>query len=161
MKRDFRRDAEKRGRGGFTLIEILIATTILAGGLIALMGGLGNCAQMMILSKQYQDAQFVFSLGERRYPIPEQDQITEPEEDERLNIDPVTADDMIDDLELDISDKVRDLYRGYTFERHVDEKELDEDEEDDGIYLLRTRITWGKGGDDEQEELVRLIRIRK
>ncbi|MBP5511745.1 MAG: prepilin-type N-terminal cleavage/methylation domain-containing protein [Kiritimatiellae bacterium] len=154
-------NAEARRRSGFTLIEILIATTILAGGLIALMGGLGNCAQMMMLSKQYQDAQFVFSLGERRYPIPEQENITEPEEDERLNIDPVTADDMIDDLELDISDKIRNLYRGYTFERHVDEKELDTDEEDDGLYLLRTRITWGKGSDEEQEELVRLIRIRK
>lgn len=68
---------------------------------------------------------------------------------------------MIDDLELDISDKIRNLYRGYTFERHVDEKELDTDEEDDGLYLLRTRITWGKGSDEEQEELVRLIRIRK
>ena len=57
-------------RNGFTLIEILIATMILAFGLVSLMVGLGHCAQMMMLSKTYQDAQFVFSLGERLYPVP-------------------------------------------------------------------------------------------
>lgn len=146
---------------GFTLIEILIATVILAGGLLSLMGGLGNCAQMMILSKQYQDAQFVFSLGERCYPIPEASNITDPEKDERLNIEAATADDMIDKLELDLTDDVRDLYRGYTFERSVDEKQLDATDIDDGLYLLRTKITWGSGKEDEQEELVRLIRKKK
>ena len=37
-------------RGGFTLIEILFATMILATGLFSLMVGLSNCAQMMALS---------------------------------------------------------------------------------------------------------------
>lgn len=147
-------------RSGFTLIEILIATVILAGGLMGLMGSLGNCAQMMNLSKQFQDAQFVFSLGERCYPIPPSDDISDPENDERLNIEPVTADDMIDDLELDISNDTRKLYRDYTFERSVDEKDLDATDTDDGLYVLRTRITWGRG-ENEQEELIRLIRKRR
>jgi prepilin-type N-terminal cleavage/methylation domain-containing protein len=148
-------------KAGFTLIEILLATMILATGLFSLMVGLGNCARMMALSKEYQDAQFVFSLGERCFPIPPNDEITDPEEDERLNIDPVTAEEMIDDLEMDVSREVRETYKDYTFERAVEEKELATGEEDDGLYVLRTRISWGSGGEGYHEELVRLIRKKK
>ena len=148
-------------KSGFTLIEILMATTILAAGLFSLMMGLANCARMMMLSKEYQDAQFVFSLGERCYPIPPNDEITDPEKDERLNIDPVTADDMINDLEIDLSREAREAYSGYTFERMVEEKDLDASDIDDGLYVLRTRISWGSGKDGNHEELVRLIRKKK
>jgi len=148
-------------RDGFTLIEILLATMILATGLFSLMVGLGNCAQMMALSKEYQDAQFVFSLGERCYPIPPNDEITDPEEDERLNIDPVGAEEMIDDLQMEVSREMRETYKDFTFERTVEEKELETNEEDDGLYVLRTRITWGSGKEGYYEELVRLIRKGK
>lgn len=148
-------------RDGFTLIEILLATLILASGLFSLMIGLGNCAQMMALSKEYQDAQFVFSLGERCFPIPRNEEISEPEEDERLNIDPVRADEMIDDLQMEVPRETRETYRDYTFERSVEEKELDTGEDDDGLYVLRTRISWGSGKDGYNEELVRLIRKGK
>jgi len=148
-------------RDGFTLIEILLATMILAGGLFSLMVGLSNCAQMMVLSKEYQDAQFVFSLGERCYPIPPNDEITDPEEDERLNIDPVGAEEMIDELEMDVSREVRETFRDFTFERMVEEKELETNEKDDGLYVLRTRISWGSGKAGYYEELVRLIRKGK
>lgn len=148
-------------RDGFTLIEILLATMILATGLFSLMVGLGNCAQMMALSKEYQDAQFVFSLGERCYPIPPNDEVTDPEEDERLNIDPVRAEEMIDDLQMEVSREMRETYKDFTFERAVEEKELETNEEDDGLYVLRTRITWGSGKEGYYEELVRLIRKGK
>ncbi|HPO38110.1 MAG TPA: prepilin-type N-terminal cleavage/methylation domain-containing protein [Kiritimatiellia bacterium] len=148
-------------RDGFTLIEILLATMILATGLFSLMVGLGNCAQMMALSKEYQDAQFVFSLGERCYPIPPNDEITDPEEDERLNIDPVGAEEMIDDLQMEVSREMRETYKDFTFERTVEEKELETNEEDDGLYVLRTRISWGSGKEGYYEELVRLIRKGK
>ena len=144
-------------RNGFTLIEILFATMILATGLFSLMVGLGNCAQMMALSKEYQDAQFVFSLGERCYPIPPNDEVTDPEEDERLNIDPVRAEEMIDDLQMEVSREMRETYKDFTFERAVEEKELETNEEDDGLYVLRTRITWGSGKEGYYEELVRRI----
>ena len=148
-------------RDGFTLIEILLATMILAFGLFSLMVGLGNCAQMMSLSKEYQDAQFVFSLGERCYPIPPSDEITEPEEDERLNIEPVTAQEMIADLEMDVSREALEVYKDFTFERLVEEKELETSEDDDGLYVLRTRVSWGNGGEGYYEELVRLVRKKK
>ncbi|MBP5321542.1 MAG: prepilin-type N-terminal cleavage/methylation domain-containing protein [Kiritimatiellae bacterium] len=150
-----------RPNGGFTLIEILIATVILSLGLVGLMGGLGNCARMMGLSKEFQDAQYVFSLGERCYPIPPVEEITEPEEDERLNIDPVTAEEMMNDLEMEVSRETLENYEGFTFERSVDEKELETGEEDDNLYLLRTRVSWGSGKEGYYEELVRIIRKKR
>lgn len=150
-----------RGRNGFTLIEILLATVILSLGLVGLMGGLGNCARMMGLSKEFQDAQYVFSLGERCYPIPPVEEITEPEVDERLNIDPVTAEEMMNDLEMDVSRETLANYEGFTFERSVDEKELETGEEDDNLYLLRTRVSWGSGKEGYYEELVRIIRKKR
>jgi prepilin-type N-terminal cleavage/methylation domain-containing protein len=155
------REQKNARRTGFTLIEILLATVILASGLFTLMMGLGNCARMMMLSKEFQDAQFVFSLGERCYPIPPNDEISDPEEDERLNIDPVGADELIDDLEIELPREAREVYRAFTFARSVDEKELATGEEDDGLYVLRTRITWGSGKEGSTEELVRLIRKKK
>jgi prepilin-type N-terminal cleavage/methylation domain-containing protein len=125
-------------RSGFTLIEILIATLILAIGLISLMGALGTCANMMTLSKEYQDAQYVFSLGELKYPIVES---TDVEKD--LPVDPDS-----------------DLVEGYVFERTVDEKELETNEVDDGLFVVRTRVSWGTGP-DQFEELVRYVRKLK
>ena len=122
-------------REGFTLIEILIATMILSFGLIALMSGVSKCAVMITLSKEYQQAQYVFSLGELKYPIEESDNV-----EEDLVVDP----DM-------------DLVEGYTFERTVDEKDLDSGEVDDKLYIVRTRVTWGTG-EDQFEELVRYVR---
>ena len=49
-------------RTGFTLIEILIATMILSTGIMVLLTGVGNCAKMMTLSKQFQETQYIFSL---------------------------------------------------------------------------------------------------
>lgn len=122
-------------RDGFTLIEILFATMILSFGLITLMSSMSNCAVMMTLSKEYQQAQYVFSLGELKYPVEESDDV-----EEDLVVDPDT-----------------ELVDGYTFERTVDEKDLDPDEVDDNLYIVRTRVTWGEG-EDQYEELVRYVR---
>ena len=127
----------KRERG-FTLIEVLIATVILATGLLALMTGLGNCAKMVVLAKEYQQAQYVFSLGELKYPIEETDDV---EKDV-----PVASDSS--------------LAEGFEFERTVDEKELATNEVDDELYTVRTIVTWGKGK-DQREELVRYVRKGK
>jgi prepilin-type N-terminal cleavage/methylation domain-containing protein len=125
-------------RSGFTLIEILMATMILSFGLMALMAGLSNCAVMMTLAKEYQDAQYVFSLGELEYPMRES---TDVEKDLPVDADP-------------------DLVEGYVFERTVDEKELETNQVDDGLFVVRTRVTWGTG-ESQTEELVRYVRQLK
>lgn len=148
-------------RGGFTLIEVLFATIILATGLFTLMVGVTNCARMMGLAKEFQDAQFVFSLGERCFPIPPNDEITDPEEDERLNIAAISAEEMLYELEIDLPRETRKLYQDYSFERWVEEKDLGVGEQDDGLYMLHTRIAWGDGSAGCSEELRRLIRKKK
>lgn len=125
-------------RSGFTLIEILIATMILAFGLMALMAGLSNCAAMMSLAKEYQEAQYVFSLGELKYPLVESADV-----EKEVPVEPDA-----------------DLVEGYVFERTVDEKELETNEVDDGLFVVRTRVSWGTG-DDQYEELVRYVRQLK
>lgn len=125
----------RRRQAGFTLIEILLATIILSLGIMVLMTSMGNCAKMMMISKEYQDIQYVFDLGELKYPLlPTND----PEND--LPVDPDS-----------------DLVEGYTFQRTVDEKDLDSNQVDDDLYLVRTRVTWGPG-DEDYEELVRYVR---
>ena len=122
-------------RDGFTLLEILIATMILSFGLIALMSGVSKSAAMISLAQEYQQAQYVFSLGELKYPIEESDNV-----EEDLVVDPDS-----------------ELLEGYVFERTVDEKELDTNEVDDKLYVVRTRVSWGSG-EDQQEVLVRYVR---
>jgi len=125
-------------KDGFTLIEVLIATMILATGLLVLMTGVSNCAKMLILSKQYQQAHYVFSLGELKYPIEETDDV---EKDL-----PVSPDSM--------------LVEKFEFSRTVDEKVLGTNEVDDGLYVVRTVVSWGKA-DNQREELVRYVRKGK
>ncbi len=122
-------------RSGFTLIEILIATMILSFGLIALMSGVSKCAAMITLSREYQQAQYVFSLGELKYPVEE-------------------SSDVEADLVVDLD---TELVEGYTFERTVDEKDLGFNEVDDKLYIVRTRVSWGSGA-DQFEELIRYVR---
>lgn len=122
-------------RDGFTLIEILFATMILAFGLISLMAGVSNCALMMSLAAEYQGAQYVFSLGELKYPIEDSKDVEE---------------DLVVDPDADLVD-------GYVFERTVDEKEKETGVVDDNLYTVRTRVSWGKG-EKQFEELVRYVR---
>jgi prepilin-type N-terminal cleavage/methylation domain-containing protein len=135
-------------RAGFTLIEVLLATLILSFGLMSLMLALGNCATMMSLSKEYQDAQYVFSLGELKYPIVESADV-----EEDLPVEPVGGSELTDSADS----KTLDMLSAYTFERSVDEKDLDTNEVDDGLYVVRTRVSWGPTP-EQSEELVRYVR---
>jgi len=139
------------GRAGFTMIEILIATMILSLGLMTLMVSLTNCAAMMTLSKEYQDAQYVFSLGELKYPIVESTDV-----EEELPVEPVNGDELLETADR----KTLEMLEAYTFERTVDEKELESNEVDDNLYVVRTKVSWGPG-EDQQEELVRYVRQLK
>jgi len=124
-------------RRGFTLIEVLMATMILSGGLIVLMTSLSTCIEMVTLSKQMQQVQYVLSLGELKYPIKETKDV-----EEDVPVDP----------DYELSD-------GFVFERTVDEKEENPDIEDDGLYIVRTRVSWNDG--KQSEEVVQYVRQQK
>ena len=122
-------------RAGMTLVEVLLAATLLGLGLVALLGGLTSCLAIMRASREYQQAQWALSLGELAYPLSAQAE-------------------KVEDLEVAPD---YDLASGFVFERWVDERELLDDAPDDGLLVVRTRIAWGGGGEGRQEELVRYL----
>ncbi len=122
------------GRSGMTLVEVLLASALLGLGLVTLLGGLTSCLAIMRASREYQQAQWALSLGELVHPV--------------------TAVKELDELEVAPDDS---LVEGFTFERTVDEKDILDESEDDGLYTVRTRIFWGAGGEGESEELVGYI----
>ena len=154
-------------RQGFTLLEVMIATIILSLGLVVLLTSFANCQKVMRASQDYETAQYVLSLGETVYPIPSPDLVTgDPLEDEQLNIEETSAEDLLDDLEIPLSDLPkdrRDELSAYTFERAVDKVE-DEDIKRAGyLYTLRTRVRWGstRMRDEDRPKLEVLTLWRK
>jgi len=128
----------KRSRQGFTLIEVLLATMIPASGLVALLTCLSTCIEMISASKKVHEVQYVFDLAELEYPI--KDDIKDVEKEVPVDVD-------------------SDLVEGYTFERTVDEKIENPDIEDDGLWTVRSRVSWNYG--KQFEEIVQYIRVPK
>ncbi len=136
---------------GFTLVEILIATMILSIGIMVLLTGVGNCAKMMLLSKQFQEVQYIFTLVDLKYPIEATDKV-----EEDLPVASVSATELVEVA----SPQIREVLERYTFERIVEEKELETNQVDDGLYIVRSIVTWGPT-DDDREELLRYVRQTK
>jgi len=136
---------------GFTLVEILIATMILSIGIMVLLTGVGNCAKMTLLSKQFQEVQYIFTLVDLKYPIEATDKV-----EEDLPVASVSATELVEVA----SPQIREVLERYTFERIVEEKELETNQVDDGLYIVRSIVTWGPT-DDDREELLRYVRQTK
>ena len=117
-----------------TLVEVLLAAALLGLGLVTLLGGLSSCLAVLRASREFQSAQWALSLGELTYPV------TEVKEVEDLNVDADSS-----------------LVEGFTFSRTVDPKEVVDEQTDDGLYVVRTRIAWGAGGEGQAEELVSYV----
>ena len=155
-------------RCGFTLIEVMIATIILSLGLAVLLTSFANCQRVMRQSQDYETAQYVLALGETAHPIPSPDLVTgDPIDDEQLNIEETTAEELLDALDLPLSDLPedrRDELSTYTFERTVDDVDDDEEIKRAGyIYTIRTKICWGsrRQRDEDRPKLEVLTLWRK
>ena len=122
-------------RAGFTLVEMVLAVIILGGALTVLYRSIIVSARMVTLSKQREEVAYVFTLGELEHALRD-------------------IEDIEDDAPVDPDNSLLD---GYTYERTVDEREdPPEDVEDDGLYVVRTIVSWGDGS--EREEIVRYLR---
>ena len=134
-------------RQGFTLVEVIIAMIILSIGLVVLLTSFMNCQRVMGMSQDYETAQYVLALGETVYPIPSPDLVTgDPQDDEQLNVEETTAEDLLEELDLPSSDlpkERRDELSTYTFERTVDKVDDEEIKRAGFLYTLRTKIKWG------------------
>lgn len=125
----------KSAKAGFTLLEVILAVMILGGGLTVIYRAIIVNARMVSVSRERQEVAYIFSLGELEHPLRD-----------------------IEDIEEDaVVEPDATLREGYIFERTVDEKEEPEEGvEDDGLYVVRTIVTWGDG--ENREEIVRYLR---
>lgn len=130
---------------GFTLLEVMIATIILSVGLVTLLTSFMNCQRVMTASQDFECSQYVLQLGETAFPLPSPDQVTDdPLDNELLNIDEVSASDLLN--ELDITDMPREREQDlekYTFRREVDEVDDEELKRSGFLYTVRTTVAWG------------------
>ena len=138
-------NAVDRFRGGFTLLEVMVATIILSLGLVALLTAFMQCQRIMRATQGFETAQYVLMLGETLYPLPSPDQVSDdPLDNELLNIEETEALTLLRDLELDdMSKERRDELEYYTFERTVDDIDDEELARSGYLYTVRTVIRWG------------------
>ena len=142
---------------GFTLLEVMIATIILSVGLVVLLTSFMNCQRVMMASQDFETAQYVLSLGETVYPMPAPDQVTDdPIDNELLNIEELSARELLDDLEIrDMPREREQELEKYTFRREVDKVDDEELERSGYLYTGRTTVSWGgKRGMNQNETTV-------
>ena len=115
-------------RTGMTLIEVMLAVAILGFSFTVLLTAASRCIAAVKQSQIYQKAQWTLAMGEAEFPLMKTNDI------ENLSVGPETYDN------------------GLTYIR-----EVEEDEDEDGLHVVRSRVTWNSRGKERFEEAVFLI----
>lgn len=118
---------QRREKSGMTLIEVTLATTILVVGLTALLTGASRCLSVMKSSKRYQDAVWTLERGMLDYPLF------------------VTND--VKSLEVD----------GVSYDEYEFRRIVEDDEDEDKLYLVRTEVSWLAGDRRMVEEVLQYV----
>jgi prepilin-type N-terminal cleavage/methylation domain-containing protein len=117
---------------GFTLVEVLLAAAILGASLVVLLTGASRCLAVMKSAQRYQQAQWTMGQGEVDHPM-------------------LTTNDVkslvVDEVKYD---------NGYTYSRSVED-----DEDKDGLYVVRIVVTWSERENGPREEVVRYVLQQK
>ncbi|MBM4147839.1 MAG: prepilin-type N-terminal cleavage/methylation domain-containing protein [Lentisphaerae bacterium] len=119
-----------RRRAGLTLVEVLLAVAILGSGLAVLLTAASRCLAVMRRARDYQTAQWVLTLGEAAHFT--------------------TETNSLDSFEVAGDSS---LVPGFTFSR-----EVDPDDDEDGLCVMRTKVTWADRGGEAFEEVVSFVR---
>lgn len=150
-------------RAGFTLLEVLIAAVMLAVGCIAILACMMQCQRLMLASKRFESAQLVLQLGEMAHPIPDPSQVTTSGEDimsdELLNVSEMSAEELLRELEMELPRAEREQLQDYTFERTVDETDLEILQWNGGIYSIRSTVRWGGSNYGAKREELNVIKL--
>ena len=118
------------GRGGVTLVEVLLAVFILGVCLLGIMQGITACVGVFDASTFVKQASNVLARGDAEHPL-------------------VLKNDPEEDLAVAADGSLLD---GWTYER-----ECLEDDDEDGLYLVRTRVARGHGGEGNEKVYERLV----
>ena len=118
-------------RRGFTLIEVMLSIAILGIGAGILMVATSRCMAVATRAKHYGRAHRLIQQVEAAHPLT------------RGEIEEGTESGTLDD--------------GYTWEREITESETEGRE---GLYTIRTRVSWAIRGKQSYEETVALHYIR-
>lgn len=102
-----------------TLIEVLMAVFILGVAVTGLLQAMTHCASSFSIARRVQELQSVLDQAEIVHPV-------------------LFEDDPENDLAVDSDSGIVD---GYTFTR-----ECEEDEDEDGLYLVTSTVTRDGGG---------------
>ncbi len=122
-----------RLRRGLTLIEVLLAVAILGVGAGVLMLATARCLAVISQSRHYSTAQRLILQVGAEHPLT------------RADIKPESESGDFDDEP------------GYTWKREITEPE---NENQKGLYTVRTRVSWSDRGRESFEEVVTWHYIR-
>lgn len=119
----------RAARFGMTLVEVILAVSILGVCLLGIMQGMTACMEAFHASSFVQQAANVLALGDEAHPA-------------------VVENDPVSDLEVAPDSSLLD---GWTWERSCEE-----DEDEDGLWLVRVKVSKGRGGPGNELEVVSL-----
>ncbi|MDD4873232.1 MAG: hypothetical protein PHR77_21975 [Kiritimatiellae bacterium] len=118
----------KPGKIGFTLVEVFLAVSLMSIGLVAMLTAVSRCLAVMKSAKNYQTAQWTLNKGDLDYPIVATNDV------KSLEVSPV------------------EYPGGFTFSR-----EVEDDEDKDQLYVMRTKVSWSDHSKEMSEEVVRYV----
>ena len=142
-------------RGGFTLLEVLLASLILGLGLTTILVSMSQSQKMMLTTARLETAQEVMDLGEMAYPLSD---VQDPERD--LEVTETRATDLWDKIagrNARLTRAQEDKYHGYTWKREwVNKNEDDEIKRLGNLHVVRVTVRWGddRRGKHEEESYV-------
>lgn len=124
-------DSSRHRKYGLTLIEVMLAIVILGVGSGTLMLATARCMAIAVKARHYSTAQRLILRVNTENPLT------------RGELDPGTETGRFDD--------------GYRWEREIIENE---NEDREGLYTVRTRVSWSIRGRDAHEEVITYFYVK-
>ena len=144
-----------RLRGGFTLLEVLLASLILGFGLTTILVSMSQSQKMMLLTARLETAQEVMDLGDMAYPLSD---VEDPDRD--LDVAETRATELWEKIagrNARLSRAQEEKFHGYTWKREWLNKHEDEEIKRLGnLHTVRITVRWGddRRGNHEEESFV-------